>query len=688
MGVFRHPSPLLLLVFFIAASPSLGETGLRDPYGTRIAPFFREHCVRCHGEDGNVKGKVDLLSIDTGRHLAQRPDLIRDLIDSIDYQEMPPEDEPAPEDSEREEMVALLRAALDESLASRSEAPRTPIRRMTRFQYHSAVKDLFGLTVEVFSLPERMCREYDDYFQPATGRMPDKVKVGSRPLGKSQLIEKRLGGVAAFPQDLRAEHGFDTRADHLTLSPLLMESFLRLGKSIVESHDFHPGTVREWDTYFAAPENDESLDEIARRRLDDLLTRAFRRPVEDAILDRYTNHVLSLVADGRSTFTEAMKEAAAAALASPRFLYLYDGTANEPGEDPVDDFVLASRLSFFLWGSIPDRELLAVAEKGELREPLTLSRQVDRMLRDDRLKRFCDSFPAQWLQLERIVTSEPDREAFPSFYFAKYRTSMDMMLEPLLLFETILVENRPVIELIDSDFTYRSERLRSWYGQEAEGKLGGPVTLQFRRLPVTDPREGGVITTAAVMTMTSGPLRTHPITRGAWVATAIFNDPPEPPPADVPPLEEPDHAEENLTLRERFAAHRERADCAGCHEQIDPLGFALEHYGPAGQWREVYENGRQIDASGTLFRTHTFTDAASFKQAILAEKDRFVRGFAAHLLSYALGREVEAADSPSLDTIVDATSSGEYRFHSLIHALTQCEAFLRTRSTNPTPDHR
>ena len=255
---------------------------------------------------------------------------------------------------------------------------------------------------------------------------------------------------------------------------------------------------------------------------------------------------------------------------------------------------------------------------------------------------------------------------------------MDMMMEPLLLFETVLIENRSILEFIDSDFSYRSPRLERWYDPEkkSSNKLGGPVTLNFKRVPIQDRRQGGVITSAAVLTMTSGPEETKPITRGAWIAGVIFNDPPEPPPADVPPLPKADpETLKNLTIRERFVAHRERADCAVCHNKLDPLGFALENYDPVGRWRNSYENGLKVDPSGVLLRKHQFNDISAFKDAILAEKDRFVRGFSAHLLAYALGREVNAADSPALYSITKAAADSDYKIARIIEAVVMSEPF-------------
>jgi len=300
------------------------------------------------------------------------------------------------------------------------------------------------------------------------------------------------------------------------------------------------------------------------------------------------------------------------------------------------------------------------------------------MLSDPKLKRFCDSFPTQWLQLDRIISSVPDEKTYPDFYYAapSYRTTMDMMMEPLLLFETVLLEDRPVLDFIDANYTYRSARLRKWLGEEPGGKIGGPVTMQFSRQPLSDRRQGGLITNSAVMTMTSGSHETKPITRGAWLAGVIFNSPPPPPPADVPPLPKPEKKDANLTLRERFAAHRERADCAGCHEKLDPLGFALENFDPVGRWRDDYENGLRVDSEGVLFRRHEFGDVVEFKDAILKEKVRFVRALAAHLLTFALGRELTPADSPALDEIAQQVSTQEYRMKALIKTVVQSEPFL------------
>lgn len=642
--------------------------------------MLKEHCVKCHGAqepaaDLNLASKLQEVEF------AAELDLISDVLDAVSDRVMPPEGEPQVPEEIRAAVVKELNGMLEELVKRQQQHPRTTIRRMNRFQYNNAVQDLFKLDRDVFALPERMLRDYG-YFDPASGKMPESLRAGSRPLGKSQLIDKRLAGVAPFPQDLRAENGFDNRGDHLSMSPLLMESFLKLSRSIVESEDFNRETVGIWEEFFGEPADDAAA--LVRKRLASFLHRAFRRPVDPVTLERYHRFAIQHRNSGHS-WPEALKLTAAAVIASPRFLYLYDTDAaigiDEEAElaavpRKLDSYSLASRLSFFLWGSIPDKQLLELAASDGLQNAEVLSSQVDRMLNDRRCKRFCDSFPTQWLQLERIVSSTPDPVQFPEFYFAKFRVSMHMMLEPLLLFETVLIENRPLVELIDADFSYRSDLLISWYQDGTRGKSAPPTAIPFKRVTLDDRRQGGVITNAAVMTMTSAPMRTQPITRGAWMASVIFNDPPDPPPADVPPLAEVAAQDvEQLSIRDRFAAHRDRPECAACHTQIDPLGFALENYGPTGVWRDEYENGTVVDAEGTLFREHRFQNVLELKDVILSDKERFVTAFAEHLLSFALGRELSLADRLSVDEVVQRSAEDDYRLRTIIQNVACSSAF-------------
>ena len=664
----------------------VAETRSIDPTGRlsleqveSLRSILSEHCYECHGNEA-IKGEVNLVEWLAEPGFLGEPELIEEILSVLRDREMPPEKAAPLSDTNRGALIQSFEVAMQESRSMTAFEP-TPIRRLNRFQYNNAVKDLLDLERDLFSMPERMMRRRSGYFDPRSGTMPEEVKVQNRPLGKDHDGERPEGfkEVAAFPQDRRAEHGFDNRADHLTLSPLLMEQFLQLSQSIVESSDLNPDECGVWEAFFTLPDGRAPI-EVMHERLKPFMRLAFRRPVDQSILDRFVAFAAKEIDQGKS-FAETMKTLVGATIASPDFLYLYH-VENQADDAPavskrqrIDDFELASRLSFFFWISIPDDELLLLAEMGRLKDPDVLVSQIDRMLVDLRSSRFCDVFPGQWLQLDRLISSIPDPKVYPDFYFAGYRASMHMMMEPLLLFETIYVENRSVYELLNPSFTWRSEVLRS--GREGTSpKRFELQTIVYHRVPLRDQRWGGVITNPAVMTMTSSPNRSLPITRGAWVNAVIFNDPPPPPPVDVPPLPESDDERlSQLTIRERFAEHRKREDCSGCHRQIDPFGFALENFGPIGEWRERYPNGREIDGSGKLFNQHDFTSLLEFKQSILQERRRFFRGFAAHLMSFALGRELGPADSPALDDIADRCMNGEDSLRSIMKRVAMSEPF-------------
>ena len=649
---------------------------------------LRESCVSCHGEE-EVRGRVDLarfLSSGAGTDplglegLGGEPALLQRMIEALRHEEMPPPEQPRPDPEQLSSWIQTLEELLERSLAAGRGGVASPLRRMNRFEYSNAVRDLFELDVNLFSLPEAMVRPHDDYFQPGSGRLPDSVEVGNRSLGKSQLIEERLEGVHPFPQDPRAEHGFNNRGDHLSLSPILMESFLSLGESIVGADSF-PRRCGIWERFFEAPPAGlESTRELTAERLRWFLRRAFRGQVEEELLERYLDHHAALLAEGVS-YEDGMRALAAAALVSPRFLYLHDSDTPESSIGGTEHR-LASRLSFYLWSSIPDGELLDLADQGRLSDPEVLRGQVERMTRHPRIKGFCDSFPAQWLQLDRLVGARPDRERFPEYYFAnfgKFVVGIHMQLEPLLLFEACLVEDLPVLTLVDPDFSYRTDMLHEWYERGSEARIRNqPAVITYRRRELEDSRYGGVITNAAVMTMTSSPLRSQPISRGAWVSAVVFNDPPDPPPAVVPPLEEDDEVIESSgkTLRASLEEHRSRPDCAACHRKIDPLGFALENYDPLGRWRDSYRTGLPVDSSGQLFGKHPFRDAVGLKQAIVLEEQSFTRGLAEHLLSYALGRELGPLDGASIELILERTAARGHGLRAMIEEVALCPAVV------------
>ena len=312
-----------------------------------IEETLKTHCIECHGSKNKVKGEVDLSSYSEGADIKENPELLQMVLEVIDFGEMPPEEnDPIPPKSQ-EVIVSELKKMLKEAVSSKEDLVKAPIRRMTRFQYANAVKDLLDLKVEVFPLPEKMMRDRSGYFKPETGKMPSKMTVSSRPLGKSGLIEPRMDGVAPFPQDLRAEHGYDTQGDHLSLSPLLMEDFFRLSRSIVQSPSFNSRNVGTWKIYFEEPgEEINKADEI-ENRLRKLLTHAFRRPVDKKVINKYVSYAMHGLTNGK-LFREVMKEVLSAVLASPKFsIFTMQENPRKNQCKPKILILLQDYLSFF-----------------------------------------------------------------------------------------------------------------------------------------------------------------------------------------------------------------------------------------------------------------------------------------------------------------------------------------------------
>jgi mono/diheme cytochrome c family protein len=638
-----------------------------------IQPILEQHCYDCHGRK-KTKGKVDLTTYASWADLEKNPQLIEKMIEALGKNEMPPEEEKQPSDKQRKLMVLELDKAFRNAVAHDTPVIPLRLRRMNRFEYSNAVKDLFELKSWVYSINDRIIRNHNDYFRPESGQMPKVVRVGNRIMGLQQLLEDRLLGVVAFPKDPPAENGFNNRGDHLSLTPVLMESFLELSRSIVHAENFEEN-CRVWDELFEDPSSTklkQPIENIAHQRIEKFLLKAFKSPADEKTLKLYTGY-FDKQYQKSSDFTRSMKDIVSAALASPRFIFVHNET--DQASPNQASFNLATRLSLFLWSSIPDDELLELAGKGRLHEIAVLNEQVDRMLNHRRVKNFCDSFAPQWLKLNNVVSASPNFKAHREYYFGgddkiSYKRGMHMMLEPLLNFETVFIENRPISELVDSDFTYRSHLLSEWY-QGRAATYGINVNLrdiEFTRTPLNDQKYGGVITTGAVMVMTSSPFRSLPITRGAWVSSVIFNDPPEPPPDDIPDLKADDETlqREGLTVRQKLKQHSSDTQCAGCHKKIDPLGFVLENYDLLGRWRDDYRTGLKVDASGTLFGKHEFKDIVGFKDAVLAEEDVFAKAFVGHLLSYALGRELTFADRVAIGEIAEASKKGHYRMRAVI----------------------
>jgi hypothetical protein len=411
--------------------------------------------------------------------------------------------------------------------------------------------------------------------------------------------------------------------------------------------------------------------DCARTILATLARRAYRRPVADADLEP----LLAFFSEGASdSFDAGIRLALKRLLVSPEFLFRVEREPDEVAPNTpyrIDDFALASRVSFFLWSSIPDEELLAAAERGELRDAAELERQVQRMLADPRADAFVASFAGQWLYLRNLEAVVPVQGEFPDFDDT-LRESFRRETE--LFFASIVRENRSALDLLRADYTFLNERIARHYG------IPGIKGSHFRRvtLPAANPRRG-LLGHGSILTVTSYPDRTSPVVRGKWILENLLGTAPPPPPADVPELAATDGQGVTLSMRDRLAAHRERPQCAGCHALMDPLGFALENFNAVGQWRTLDDTGETIDASGALPDGTAFEGVAEFRTALLSS-DLFVTTLTEKLMTYALGRGVEHYDMPAVRAIVRETAANDYRFAAFVTGIVQSPPFQMRRS--------
>jgi len=417
----------------------------------------------------------------------------------------------------------------------------------------------------------------------------------------------------------------------------------------------------------------ESGPACVERIVSGLARRAYRRPVapeETAALLRFVDLARE---DGHST-GRGIELAIQAMLVSPNFLFRIerDPDPEDPSEaHPVSEIELASRLGYFLWSSMPDDELLGLAEAGRLREPGMLERQVSRMLADPRASALAANFAGQWLEIRNLDVVQPDPEAFPEWN-PELRDAMKA--ETTLFFEHVLREDRPLAEFLDADYTFLDERLAGFYGIEG---VDGPGFRRVELPPADRQQRGGILTQASVLTVSSYPNRTSPVIRGKYVLGNILGTPPAPPPPDVPSLDEA-AAGTAGSMREQLEAHRTNPTCASCHSRMDPLGFGLENYDAIGRWR-ISDGDFPVDARGTLPNGQTFSTPAEMRSALGSRLPEFSRALTEKMLTYALGRGLRSYDRPSVDAITRALADDGYRFQTLVREIVRSLPFQARR---------
>jgi len=587
--------------------------------------FLKTHCLSCHAGE-RLKGGVDLALFKSAADVKKDLNLWRDLIEEVQERRMPPPSREAPKELLRDQFLKAASTLLDqlEKGAKPLDPGRTPPRRLNRREYNNTVRDLFG--------------------------------VQARPADK-------------FPSDGGGGAGFDNNAATLYLPPILLERYLFAADDVARAAD--PKKLVRFK-----PGKDLKPRDAAKKNLEGLLPSVYRRPLRPADVDRLL-HLFDESYKRIPSFEEAFRTCVKAMLVSPNFLFRLEAEPTQPGPQRVSDHELAVRLSYFLWCSTPDDELLHLADARKLSNPAVLDVQVLRMLRDPKAREFAADFAEQWLGL-RMLTSNHSVDAgrFPEFN-DKLRAAMAE--EAIRFFHHIVKEGRPVDDLLDADYAFLNEDLARHYGvPNVKGD-------QFRQVKLADRRRGGVVTTGAVLTLTSYALRTSPVLRGKWVLEEILGEPAPPPPKVVAVLPPDDRPKNGKTLRQRLEKHRERAECAACHAKIDPIGFGLENFDPIGRWRDEI-GGVKVDSAGVLTSGEQFSGPIELKNLLRDRKEKFVRVLAEKLLGYALGRGLESIDGPTLSRIIETTIKEGDSAHTLIREIVRSLPFqYRVREERPTP---
>lgn len=416
--------------------------------------------------------------------------------------------------------------------------------------------------------------------------------------------------------------------------------------------------------------------QAARRILEDFAERAYRRSIGAAEVEPLLAFYDRAAGRGEA-FEHSVGLALRAALVSPRFLFRAESGGTSPADHRLDDYELASRLSYFLWMSMPDAELLELARTGSLGNEHVLARQVARMIADPKSEAFIATFFGQWLGFAELGdTLKPDDVAFPEFTPA---LGQAMVQEATSFFGRIVREDRSLLEILDSGYSYLNEDLAEHYG------LTGIVGREQRLVEFDEERRGGVLGMGAILTATSLPTRTSPVVRGKWVLETMLGEQLPPPPPDAGELAEPGESSAGMTMRQMYEMHRDEQRCAACHDEIDPIGFGLENFDAIGRWRDT-DNGQPIDATGTLPSGESFAGPVELKRILLRRSEEFAKMISEQMLGFALGRNLEYYDQPTVEEISRAVIRSEYSAHALINEIVGSYPFRFRRGVGDRPE--
>jgi hypothetical protein len=465
-----------------------------------------------------------------------------------------------------------------------------------------------------------------------------------------------------------------------TLSPLQSEQYLGIANDVLArilAPSGAPPTEVQKRLFGEAPAPGTDLRAAAKNVARSLARKAYRRPASDAELDVLLR-VFDLATKNKLAYPAALRLMLKAVLVSPQFLFITPAKEVESGQAivPLDDYQLASRLSYLLWATMPDTELSALADSGKLHEPAVLKAQVKRLLADKRSRALFDGFGAQWLGLGEMKGKTFDTAKFPQMTKEMRAAMYD---EARLFFESIVRENRNAVSFVESDYTFLNGTLATLYGLEKS--VTGPA---MRKVKMTDANRGGILGMPGILATTSFPNRTSAVKRGVWVLEQVLGEHVPPAPPNVPALEKQDKKKVgNLTLRQRTELHRTNAVCANCHKILDPIGFGLENFDAIGRWRDKDDSGGPIDATGELPGGKRFSSPKELKVIIAARKDELARSLTEKLLAYALCRQLEGYDEIVVDHLMETIAKDGYRMQTLISEIVTSYPFTNHRIQEP-----
>ena len=633
-GESKVPVCLGLSLILCLASPRGGraDTGGADHealkadseafFRDHVTPFIKNYCIACHQNRRPTQAGVNFSPALKAPGHAAFHDQWKRAVARVKAHDMPPQGAPQPSDADRRMFVDWI-AKL--KYLSEKDPGRFVIRRLTKTEYRNTLHDLFGVEPSI-----------------ADG-LPDEVS------GEGYLN---------------------------SLSPLQLEHYLtiadRVLDRIVAPEDAPRTEVQE--RLFGEPAASETGSrEAAREVARSLARKAYRRPPTEAELDVLVG-AFELGRQNDLGYEQSLHLMLKAALVSPQFLFITP--AGEPesstGIVPLDDYQLASRLSYLLWATMPDDELMALADSGTLHESEILEAQVKRLLKDRRSRALFDGFGAQWLGVGGLEDQVFDPQTFPQMTAEMREAMYD---EARLFFESIVREDRSVVNFVDGDYTYLNGTLASIYGLKET--VTGP---EMRRVQLSDGNRGGVLGMPGVLAASSFPNRTSAVKRGVWVLEQVLGDHVPAAPPNVPALDEQDHETvANLTMRERTELHSTNPVCANCHKILDPIGFGLENFDAIGQWRDQDNNGEAIDAAGELPGGERFSGPKELKAIIAGRIGDFSRNLVEKLLAYALGRRLEGYDEIVVDNLMQEIAGDGYRMQTLINAVVTSYPFTHRR---------